>query len=178
MGKFQRAFMDTGNFCSILGSYPHIHSSTLKHQYRLLIFAAGDLINDTIYLALNLLATNIVPPTQITKQCASPHSEKKQPFSFCESSLLYHRGSFPPFFASSPASNLYCVAFLKLSKARMNGTALPAPAPLRGEQDVINHHTGRTLKQPQSGSSLKSSVYMAVSLLLLSFKNKESHGLA
>lgn len=167
--------MDTGNLCSILGSYPHIHSSTLKHQYRLLIFAAGDLINDTIYLALNLLATNIVPPTQITKQHASPHSEKKQPFSFHESSLLYHKGSFLPFFASSPVPR---VAFLMLSKARMTGTALPAPAPLCGEQDVINHHTGRTVKQSQSGSSLKSSVCMAVSFLLLSFKNRESQGLA
>lgn len=44
-----------------------------------LIFPAGDLINDVIYLSLNLLATNIVPPTQIAKQSASSvHSEEKQ----------------------------------------------------------------------------------------------------
>lgn len=53
--------------------------NTRKHQYTFLIFPADNLINDAIYLSLNLLATNIVPPTQTAKPSASSlHSEEKQ----------------------------------------------------------------------------------------------------
>lgn len=52
-------------------TYTLLGPSIGKHQYTFLIVPAGDLINDGIYLLLNLLATNIVPPTQTTKQSVS-----------------------------------------------------------------------------------------------------------
>lgn len=58
-------------YFEILSSHTLLRPSTGKHQYTFLIVPAGNLINDDIYLSLNLLATNIVPPTQTTKQSAS-----------------------------------------------------------------------------------------------------------